>query len=109
MSKFNSVGIAIAAIIANASAAHGFEARELLVSAPIQHVGAGTVTVLGKDFETPTDGLAIGELVNIYGVLATDGSMTDTVVEGTNAFGGSGDPVFIKGVVSDTNPALGHI
>jgi len=49
MSKFNSVGVAIAAIIANASLAHSFEGRELLLSAPIQHVGAGTVTVLGKE------------------------------------------------------------
>jgi hypothetical protein len=109
MSKVHSLSVAIAAIVANASAAHGFEGRELLLSAPIQHVGAGSVTVLGKDFETPTDGLAIGELVNIYGVLAADGSITDAVVEGTSAFGGSGDPVFLKGVVSDTNLALGHI
>jgi hypothetical protein len=109
MSKFNSLSVAIAAILANASAAHGFEGRELLLSAPIQHVGAGSVTVLGKDFETSTDGLAIGEVVNIYGVLAADGSMTDTIVEGTSAFGGNGDAVFLKGVVSDTNPALGRV
>jgi len=109
MSKFNSLGVAIAAIVVNASAAHGFEGRELLLSAPIQHVGAGIVTVLGKDFETSTEGLAIGEVVNIYGVLSADGSMTDTYVEGTTALGGSGDPVFLKGMVSDTNPALGRI
>jgi len=109
MSKCNSLGVAVAAIIVNASVAHSFEGRELLLSAPIQHVGAGTVTVLGKDFETSTEGLAIGEVVNIYGVLSADGSMADTLVEATNAFGGSGDPVFLKGVVSDTNPALGRI
>ena len=96
-------------LVAVASTAQGFEGKELLVSGPIQQIGAGTVTVLGKDFETDTDGLAVAEVVNIYGVLQPNGSMTETVVEGTNTFGGSGDPVFIKGVVTDANPALASI
>ncbi|HEY6451630.1 MAG TPA: hypothetical protein VIX87_03430 [Steroidobacteraceae bacterium] len=103
-----SLSIALSALVATAS--HGFEGgRELLLSAPIEHIGAGSVTVLGKDFDTSTDNLAVGEVVNIYGLLKTDGSMTDTVVEGTNSFGASGDPVFLKGVVTDANAALGNI
>jgi hypothetical protein len=106
MMRINSLLIGLVAV---ASTAQGFEGKELLVSGPIQQIGAGTVTVLGKDFETDTDGLAVAEVVNIYGVLQPNGSMTETVVEGTNTFGGSGDPVFIKGVVTDANPALASI
>jgi len=107
MKKIISLSIALTALVASTS--QGSEGRELLVSAPVQQLGAGTVTVLGRDFEASTDNLAIGEVVNVYGLLNPDGSIVDTVIEGTKTFGGSGDSVFIKGVVSDTNPLLGSI
>ena len=107
MKKIVSLSLAISAVIATAS--QGFEGRELLLSAPIEHIAADTVTVFGKDFQTDTDNLAVGQVVNVYGVLGTDGSMVDTIVEGTNTYGASGDSVFLKGVVTNSDAALGSI
>src|SRR5579863_8349618 len=101
MTKSSFLSDAAIASVAYATSALGFDGQELLLSAPIQHIGAGNITVLGKDFDTPTENLAVGEIVNIYGRLGPDGSISETAVEGTHTFGGSGDPIFLKGIVSD--------
>jgi hypothetical protein len=97
---------AAAFVSANANAG-----RELIISAPIQQLdhGADTVTVLGQTFHTETNQLNVGEVVKVYGVLQKDGSIADAVVEGTNAYATNGDPVFLKGVVTGTDPALGQV
>ena len=100
--------VAIAASWVSADASSG---RELLFSAPIQKLdrGAETVTVLGQSFHAPTAQLSLSEIVSVYGVLQKDGSVSDTLVQGTNTFGANGDLVFLKGVVTNADPALGHI
>jgi len=100
--------VAIAAAWVSADASSG---RELLFSAPIQKLDRGTerVTVLGQSFHAETTQLSIGEIVRVYGVLQKDGSVSDALVEGTNTFGANGDAVFLKGVVTNSDPALGRI
>ncbi len=97
-----------AAIFGSAFASGG---RELLFSAPIQQIDRtiGTVTVLGETFDAKTDELAVGQIVNVYGVLAANGKATDTVVSGTANYGANGDPVFVKGTVTNSDPILGRI
>jgi hypothetical protein len=100
--------VAIAAAWVSAEASSG---RELLFSAPIQKLDRGTetVTVLGQSFHAQTAQLNIGEIVKVYGILEKSGSVSDAVVEGTNTFGANGDSVFLKGVVTNSDPALGRI
>ena len=90
--------------------AHASGGRELVLSAPIQQLdrGTDTVTVLGQSFHAQTAQLSIGEVVRVYGTLLKNGSVKDAIVQGTDTFGTNGDPVFLKGVVSSTDPALGH-
>ena len=100
---------ALAGVVA-ASGANAGSARELLFSAPVQQLdrGADIVTVLGQRFQAPTAQLDVGEVVEVYGTLKKDGSVANAIVEGTGAFGANGDPVFVKGVVTDTDAILGH-
>ena len=100
--------IAIAGVWSCASASQG---RELLFSGPIQKVdhGTDTITVLGQSFHAQTMQLSVGQIVRVYGILQKDGSVTDEVVQGTEAFGANGDPVFIKGVVTNADAAVGHV
>ena len=106
----NSIVIGTLASVAGLMSAYAGSGRELIFSAPIEQVdrGADTVTVLGQSFHAEAGQLNVGEIVNVYGVLAKDGSITDAVVQGTDAFGANGDPIFLKGVVTDTDAALGH-
>ena len=100
--------VAIAAAWVSANAGSG---RELLFSAPIQKLDRGTetVTVLGRTFHAQTAQLNVGEVVKVYGTLEKDGSVGDALVQGTNTFGANGDSVFLKGVVTNSDPALGRI
>jgi hypothetical protein len=90
--------------------ANADSARELLFSAPVQQLdrGSDTVTVLGQRFNTPTAQLSVGEVVDVYGTLKKDGSVANAVVQATGTFGANGDPIFMKGVVTDTDAILGH-
>lgn len=85
--------------------------RELLLSGPIEQLdqGTGTVTVLGQKFKAATEQLTMGEVVNVYGQIASDGAITDSVVQGTQKFGTNGDAVFLKGIVTGSDPLLGRI
>jgi Domain of unknown function (DUF5666) len=85
--------------------------RELLLSGPIEQLdrGTGTVTVLGQKFKAETDQLTVGEVVNVYGQIASDGAITDSLVQGTQKFGTNGDAVFLKGVVTGSDPSLGRL
>jgi Domain of unknown function (DUF5666) len=85
---------------------------EFLISGPLEKVDAAldTVTVFGRDFVTDkASELAVGEIVNVYGSLQKDGSIANPVVEPTAQFGSGADPVFIKGLVTDVNGALGQM
>ena len=90
--------------------AHASGGRELILSAPVQQLdrGSDTVTVLGQTFHAQTAQLSIGEVVKVYGILSKSGSVKDAIVQGTDTFGTNGDQVFLKGIVSSTDPALGH-
>jgi hypothetical protein len=85
--------------------------RELIFSGPIQKIdrGTDTVTVLGQRLNAQTTLLSIGEIVRVFGVLQKDGSIGDALVEGTKSFGANGDPVFLKGVVTNADPQLGRV
>jgi hypothetical protein len=84
--------------------------RELLLSAPIEQLdrSADTVTVLGQKFHAQAGQLSVGEVVHVYGVLAKDGSIGDTLVQGTDAYAANGDAVFVKGVVTNIDTLLGR-
>ncbi len=107
------VSLAVGALAAAAAmtCANASSGRELLFSAPVQQLDRTTdsVTVLGQVFQAPTDQLSIGQIVNVYGVLQKDGSVANAVVQGTPAFGANGDPVFLKGVVTDVDALLGQV
>jgi len=85
--------------------------RELLFSAPIQQLDRtiGTVTLLGQTFHTTADQLSIGQVVNVYGVLNKDGSISEALVQPTATYGANGDPVFVKGVVTNADSILGRV
>jgi hypothetical protein len=84
---------------------------ELLISGPVEKVDAalGTVTIFGREISTnKASQLAPGQIVDVYGSLKSDGSMADTEIDPTPQYGSGGDPVFIKGVVTDVNALLGQ-
>ena len=84
---------------------------ELLISGPVEKVdGAlGTVTVFGREITTDkASQLAPGQIVDVYGSLKRDGSIADTEIDPSAQYGAGGDPVFIKGVVTDVNALLGQ-
>jgi len=84
---------------------------ELLISGPVEKVdGAlGTVTIFGREISTDkASQLAPGQIVDVYGSLKSDGSIADTEIDPTPQYGSGGDPVFIKGVVTDVNALLGQ-
>jgi len=86
--------------------------QDLLISGPVERVdpALGSVTVFGRDFSTDkASEVAPGEIVNVYGSLQKDGSIADAVVEPTAQFGAGGDPVYIKGLVTDVNGALAQM
>ncbi|HEX4051877.1 MAG TPA: hypothetical protein VHY19_13470 [Steroidobacteraceae bacterium] len=93
------------------SSAFADSGKELLFSAPVQQLdrAIGTVTLLGQTFHATADQLSIGQVANVYGVLNKDGSISEAVVQPTSAYGANGDPVFVKGVVTDTDSILGRI
>jgi hypothetical protein len=85
---------------------------EFLISGPLERVDGAleTVTVFGRDFVTGNaSDLAPGEIVNIYGSLQPDGSIANAVVESTAQFGSGADAVYLKGVVTGVDGALGQI
>src|SRR5580698_7980784 len=85
---------------------------EFLISGPLEKVDAalGTVTVFGRDFVTDrASEMAPGEIVNIYGSLQHDGSITSAIVEPTAVYGSGADPVYLKGLVTDVDVALGEV
>jgi len=84
---------------------------ELLISGPVEKVDAalGTVTIFGREIATDkASQLATGQLVDVYGSLRSDGSVANTEIDPTSQYGSGGDPVFIKGVVTDVNALLGQ-
>jgi len=105
---FVALSAALGAAVGASAYADG--GRELLLSGPIEQLdqGTSTVTVLGQKFKAATEQLTVGEVVNIYGQIANDGAMTDTLVQGTEKFGTNGDAVFLKGVVTGSDPILGR-
>ncbi len=82
-----------------------------MLSGPVEQLdqGTGTVTVLGQKFKATTDQLTVGEVVDVYGQIAGDGAITDSLVQGTQKFGTNGDAVFLKGAVTGSDPLLGRI
>src|SRR5580700_8418352 len=94
-----------------ALSAKNLDASELLVSAPIESYDASTskITVMGHDYSSTADNLAVGQIVNVYGVLAADGTTSETEVEATGTFASGADSLFLKGVVTDSDPTLGRI
>ncbi len=107
------VSVAFGAVLGATAMASAYAdaGKELLLSGPVEQIdrGGDTVTVLGQKFKAPADQLSLGQVVNVYGQLTSDGSITDPVVQGTNRFGTNGDPVFLKGVVTNSDAALGRV
>ena len=105
---FALAALAGGAALTSANASAG---RELIISAPVQQIdrGAETITVLGQSFHAQVANLNIGEIVKVYGVLQKDGAISDAVVQGTGTYGANGDSVFLKGVVTASDPALGRV
>ena len=110
---FNWVAIVVACLTSSAMAADQSEGNsEILISGPLEHVDAArdTVTVFGREFTTDrASELSPGETVNVYGSLQPDGSISDAQIEPTTLFGSGADPVYLKGLVTDANAALGQI
>jgi hypothetical protein len=103
-------GCVLLASAATIGSAYAGDSNELLLSAPIEKLDRTTdsVTVLGQTFHAQTDQLAIGEVVRVYGALGKDGSVQDAIVQPTETYAANGDPVFVKGVVTNTDASLGH-
>src|SRR5581483_5706265 len=99
------VALTAASWAAVGASTYADEGRELLLSGPIEQLdqGTGTVTVLGQKFKAATDQLTVGEVVNVYGQIANDGAISDTLVQGTEKFGTNGDSVFLKGLVTGSD------
>jgi len=64
---------------------------------------------LGQTFHAAAEQLSIGQVVNVYGVLNKEGAVSEAVVQPTNAYGANGDPVFVKGVVTNADAILGRV
>jgi hypothetical protein len=111
MKNYLRVGLGFAAICGTfVGVAYANSDTELLLSAPIEQLDrtSDTVTVLGQKFHAQTSQLSVGEVVHVYGVLSKDGSIGNSVVQGTETYGANGDAVFVKGVVTGIDTLLGH-
>jgi len=88
------------------------QGSELLISGPVEKVDAalGTVTIFGRAISTDKAAeVAPGEVINVYGTLQEDGSISSAVVEPTSLYGSGGDPVYLKGLVSDVDAARAQV
>jgi hypothetical protein len=105
--------IVLACATGSATAAEqSSQSAELLLSGPIEKVDAalGTVTIFGRDISTDhASDIAPGEIINVYGTLQKDGTISSAVVEPTSLYGSGGDPVYLKGFVSDVDAARAQI
>jgi hypothetical protein len=111
--QINVVAMAVALVCGSALAAdESGRSPELLLSGPVEKIDRATdsVTVFGREFSAENASeLSPSETVNVYGTLQSDGSITDAKLEPTATFASGGDPVYLKGVVTDSDSALGQI
>jgi hypothetical protein len=85
---------------------------ELLVVGPVENVKAlsGVVTVLGRDVATNlASQLAVGEIVEVYGTLSSDGSIANAKVKAKGEYIPGVSVVMTKGVVTATHPSIGTL
>ena len=113
MKNINLVAIVVACLSTSAMATNRSDGNpDILISGPLEKVDAArdAVTVFGREFITDrASELSPGQTVNVYGALQPDGSISDAQIEPTSQYGSGSDPVYLKGVVTDANAALGQI
>jgi len=83
-------------------------AKELLVSGPVDAVSADSVAVLGRSIATnDAYRVVVGQRVNVYGVLKEDGSIADAELESISAYVPGADPVYVRGVITQADASTG--
>ena len=99
-------------IAAASAATQSAPKSELLVVGPIEQVKSlsGFITVLGRSVQTDLAGkLAVGQIVEVYGTLAADGTISNTSVKPKGEYIPGASTVLTKGVVTATHPAVGTL
>ncbi|MDE2252213.1 MAG: hypothetical protein KGL25_12510, partial [Gammaproteobacteria bacterium] len=84
---------------------------ELIYSGPVESVNAPSseLSVLGHRFvvrETST--VAVGSLVNVYGRLSPNGSISSAVIERVADYSTGSDSVYLKGKVTSVTAQIGR-
>ncbi|MBS0388528.1 MAG: hypothetical protein JSR15_08600 [Proteobacteria bacterium] len=93
--------------------AHSASAEyELLLSGPVESVDrtANSITVLGHQLTVKdASSYAPGHLVNVFGGIQANGIAKAAIVQNTQTFAASGDPVSVLGVVRSVDRYSGRV
>jgi hypothetical protein len=66
--------------------------------------------VLGQKISiSPSDGIAVGDTVAVYGTESADGTIQATKVQAEGLYVAGATTVFLAGVVQKVQPAVGHV
>ena len=86
--------------------------RELLLSGPVDAIDtqANSVVVMGRIVETiDAYRVVVGQRINVYGTLEKDGSIGDALLESITTYVPGADPVYVKGVVTQSDSSTGVV
>ena len=107
--------IVLAVALIATSAAQVFSANdelELVFSGPVESIDAnsGAMSVLSHQVLTRGPSVArAGALVNVYGKLQPDGTVSDAVVERVSDYVTGSDTLYLKGKVTAVSAKIGRI
>jgi len=105
------LGFALAAALGcGAAAASG--SIDLLMSGPVEAVDhtANVVTVLGHKISLlNTSQIALGQRVNVFGLISSNGTSKPTLVQSTGTYVGGGDNVVLVGRITAIDSLLGRV
>ena len=107
--------IVLAGAMIATSAAQVFSANdelELVFSGPVESIDANLGAMSVLNHQVFTRGLSIagaGALVNVYGKLQPNGTVTDAVVEKVSDYAMGSDSLYLKGKVTAVTAQIGRI
>ena len=103
--------VGAAATVGHAAGSGTSGASELLLIGPVEAVNTTQTraVVLGQKISiSPSDGIAVGDTVAVYGTESADGTIHATQVQAEGLYVAGATTVFLAGVVQKVQPAVGH-
>jgi hypothetical protein len=104
--------VSAAATVGHAAGGGTSGASELLLIGPVEAVNTTQTraVVLGQKISiSPSEGVAVGDTVAVYGTESADGTISATRVQAQGLYVAGATTVFLAGVVQKVQPAVGHV